>query len=242
MQQVDDYQEENRQALIDLKKSVDLMADKIKELNDKYVAPKDEVEVRGSVEVNTEPDIEVENLYEVTDALDMLSADITTAIVENSYKPYKEITVKNITEAIPKEVKINNLTELASYFTTLTNTIKSNKPLVNVTKQEVVFPTSPTKPISVRLSDGKAFINQLMAVVGGSGSKVDSDSLVDYQICERDDSASTKYYGYAKMKGDWYIMRESSTGSYRYAKGTTSFATNWTNRASLTYDYIYEVF
>lgn len=63
-----------------------------------------------------------------------------------------------------------------------------------------------------------------------------------YTISQLDDSGSTNYYGFVNKIGEWYISRESNDGSYRYTKGTSSFSTNWTNRASLTYDYFDNIF
>lgn len=62
-----------------------------------------------------------------------------------------------------------------------------------------------------------------------------------YKITEVDDS-TTSYYGFLDKDGKWYIMQESSSGAYRYSKGTTNFSTNWTNRASLSYDYFHNIF
>jgi len=63
-----------------------------------------------------------------------------------------------------------------------------------------------------------------------------------YEITEIDDTSSPSYYGFLKKNGYWYIMKEDSAGAYRYSKGATAFSTNWTNRASLTYDYFNSIF
>jgi len=61
-----------------------------------------------------------------------------------------------------------------------------------------------------------------------------------YKITEVDD-ASPAYYGFLEKAGKWFIMKETS-GAYRYSKGSSGFSTNWTNRASLAYDYFDAVF
>jgi len=61
-----------------------------------------------------------------------------------------------------------------------------------------------------------------------------------YKISEMDDS-SPAYYGFVNKDGAWFILKESS-GGYRYVKGASSFTTNWTGRAGLTYDYYHNVF
>lgn len=62
-----------------------------------------------------------------------------------------------------------------------------------------------------------------------------------YKITELDDS-SPAYYGFVDKTGAWFIMKEGSDGTYRYAKGSSNFSTNWTNRGSLSYDYFDAVF
>lgn len=62
------------------------------------------------------------------------------------------------------------------------------------------------------------------------------DPLEAYKISDLDESTSTKYYGFLKDDGSWYILKITSTQA-RYIKGASSYATNWTNRASLSYDY-----
>lgn len=45
------------------------------------------------------------------------------------------------------------------------------------------------------------------------------------------------YLGYIASDGAWYIARiTNADSSFRYAKGTSDYVTNWTNRASLTYN------
>lgn len=65
-----------------------------------------------------------------------------------------------------------------------------------------------------------------------------------YILCDVDGDSEPKYYGYQRQDGFWYIQKETTSGdsSYRYAAGTDGYATNWTNRASLNYDYPEGVF
>lgn len=73
--------------------------------------------------------------------------------------------------------------------------------------------------------------------------------MAGFMGCEADELSNPKYYGMVNKKGDWYILRDDTTGtssssssSFRYCYGQTDFPTNWTNRASLTYDYPYNIF
>lgn len=63
-----------------------------------------------------------------------------------------------------------------------------------------------------------------------------------YKISEIDDASSPAYYGFVDKTGAWFIMREDSSGAYRYTKGATSFSTNWPSRSSLTYGYFDAIF
>lgn len=72
--------------------------------------------------------------------------------------------------------------------------------------------------------------------------RVDSlNSLESYAISDLDEAGATKYYGFLDASGNWYILQLTSTAA-RYIKGTTDYATNWTNRAGLTYDYYNVIF
>lgn len=45
------------------------------------------------------------------------------------------------------------------------------------------------------------------------------------------------YLWYIASDGAWYIARiTNADSSFRYSKGTSDYVTNWTNRASLTYN------
>ncbi len=57
-----------------------------------------------------------------------------------------------------------------------------------------------------------------------------------YKIARVDDSTPA-YYGFLNKDGAWFIMREESSGIYKYAKGDTSFSTNWGNRGEEGFDY-----
>ena len=64
---------------------------------------------------------------------------------------------------------------------------------------------------------------------GGSGA-------TGYSLQNEDRDASYAYVGYKKTAGDWYIYRRTRATNVReYATGASSYATNWTNRGSLTY-------
>ena len=81
--------------------------------------------------------------------------------------------------------------------------------------------------------------------------KVDSNGVLqtsptsNYKISDKDDDASPNYYGFLNASGGWYIMKEivsAGADTYRYIKGSSDYTTNWTNRASLSYDYFNVIF
>ncbi len=85
----------------------------------------------------------------------------------------------------------------------------------------------------------------VVAIKNSAGVQIDpaeAHPTDGYEIAQLDDASLPAYYGFLRKTGAWYIMKEDSAGAYRYSKGTTAFSTNWTNRASLTYDYFNSVF
>ena len=70
------------------------------------------------------------------------------------------------------------------------------------------------------------------------------DAIFDrYRVAGVDDGGAIKYYGYLSISGAWYILEEDTTNkTFKYAKGTSDFGTNWTGRAGLTYRFYNEVF
>jgi hypothetical protein len=163
------YQEENRQALIDLNTNLKIFGVELKTFNENYKPPLDNVTVSGKVDVNTEKSVEINNWQEFTDKFNEFTATISTAIAEHSYKPREAVKISNIDEITPKSIEINNLSDLTAYFDTLGEMIKNNQPIVNVTKQNIVFPTSAKNPIAVRLSNGKEFYEAIMGAMAGGG-------------------------------------------------------------------------
>jgi hypothetical protein len=78
-----------------------------------------------------------------------------------------------------------------------------------------------------------------------SGNKINpaqSQPLDGYRICEIDDDVIS-FYGFTNTDGAWYIMKiDTDSGSFRYAKGDSSFPTHWDKRVNLNYDYFSNLF
>jgi hypothetical protein len=65
-------------------------------------------------------------------------------------------------------------------------------------------------------------------------------TLAGYKISDIDTSTSTQYFGFIDYNGNWYIIKfDTTANTIRYAAGSASnsYATNWTNRTTLTYTY-----
>lgn len=84
---------------------------------------------------------------------------------------------------------------------------------------------------------------QAICLVDSAGNElpVSGNALNAYVISDLDEAGTTKYYGFLDPEGNWYILQLTSTAA-RYIKGTSSYATNWTGRAGLTYDYYNMIF
>ena len=60
-----------------------------------------------------------------------------------------------------------------------------------------------------------------------------------YILADYEDSSNPIYLGKLNKNGNWYIEKIDQTAkTMRYVKGDSDYPTNWTNRATLTYDYI----
>jgi hypothetical protein len=74
--------------------------------------------------------------------------------------------------------------------------------------------------------------------VDSSGRLITAGVIDDYKINDQDNT-SPYYYGFERADGYWYIMKRTVSGtdvSFRYASGTTDYATAWTNRATQSYN------
>ncbi len=72
------------------------------------------------------------------------------------------------------------------------------------------------------------------------------EPLREYRPADQDTNAAVRYYGFVDRFGNWYIRKDDTTDrantSFRYARGSSDYATNWTGRADIAYDRFDEVF
>lgn len=82
---------------------------------------------------------------------------------------------------------------------------------------------------------------QKVIAISSDSSGNELNLLAGYVLSGGDDD--NRYYGYVNQSGGWYIQHyDDATKTYQYVKGNTDFATNWGNRAILSYDYFDVVF
>lgn len=78
------------------------------------------------------------------------------------------------------------------------------------------------------------------------------EAVPEFMTVEADETGSIKYWGFARKDGKWYIARETTSDgivSIRIAArdnnlpmaDTVRLHDVWTDRANLTYSYIYQV-
>ena len=131
--------------------------------------------VINKIEIDEKPFEELSK--KLQNQLELVTAGIVKAVVDNAKEPAKEVTVKNITDAKNKEVVVTNLKELQTEIKNLAREIVNSQPIVNVEKQNVVFPQNANNPISVRLSDGKSFYNAVAALAQSGISQLANANL-----------------------------------------------------------------
>lgn len=179
--------------------------------------------------------------------------------VENQPEPVKEVSITNLPEPVT-EVSLDKKTvkaiekSISKIDVKPELTVESKEVEVNVEKQ---FSDDPTEFMPVQMTDGKKFVNinkrfddvvtaikQMGAgvVVSNSSGEEDPTSVYKPSDADKNDGA-TSYYGFLTASGSWYIMSVNSDSTeFRYTRGSNNYTTNWTNRASLTYNYFDIIF
>jgi len=67
------------------------------------------------------------------------------------------------------------------------------------------------------------------------------DFLTNYNISDKETDVATEYFGFVDKDENWYIQRMTAT-DIRYVAGAGDYATAWTGRAGLSYDYFFNTF
>lgn len=216
-----------------------------------------------SIKIPKAPDsVKVSNLGDVLEALKKLQDSIASiefnptinVSAPEVYVPEQKAPVVTVTPT-PVTVTPTPVTvSPADVFIDIQGILEALEPLKYLSDRA-------ESPLSVRLSDGKSFMKaiqtltknqerQMTVFSNNSGMTSDEfktvtrnvdDVMAKYRIADKDDDASPNYYGFLDPRGNWYILKETvSAGgdTYRYARGGSDYATNWTNRAALSYGYM----
>jgi hypothetical protein len=231
------YLEEQRLELIKLNKGILELSDKLQTQVETYVAPKEEINVKGEVTVNTQKEVTVKNLNDLQDWLKNASQAITKAISDNKTEPIKEINVKNIKDAKNEAIKITNFSELQKFFDGLNKAINDlPAPIVNVEKQTIELPTAANKAIAVRLSDGKSFYNAITSFTNAV-TNIDTESIVTE--LQTINSLTPNSFDYIAVT---YPTTDSEVYTYKKGgSGGTTMQTITVTYASATKDQIISV-
>lgn len=218
------------------------------ELQVKQANNPEKLEVSGAVQVNTEKEVAITNVDAFVKGLDDLGNKLATIIEQNAHKPLDTVTVANIEAALAKELKVTNFGELQDDLIAIRDAVINSQAVVNVEKQDVVFPTDPRKPIAVRLSDGKSFYNAIAAAISsgvnttGLATETKQDAIVSaienisvtstpdratnaYSISAVSDDGTYKYFYFEDASLNYYIMRKHKTNkTFSYTKGTGGYS------------------
>lgn len=203
----------------------------------------DEITVSGKVEVNTEKEVSITNMNEFVSGLDKLAQNLELTL--KKLTPTDTVTVKNIQDAIAKELRISNLGDLKSDLQAIKQAIIDNQAIVNVTEKAISWPQLAKDAIPVRLSDGKSFYKAMMSAIASGGGTSSTTATASYTYIQKDTTsdATYKYYGYMDKNNSWYIKRiHKTTNLALFAKNDINYTENWNSRTSLTYGTYGDVF
>lgn len=195
------------------------------------------------------PDVSVKNFPKPQDSKEVVKAikdlgstlkpipDDDSGVINaiNSLKSQNEALVKiiqqlelkpEITVSVP-EVKVD-----APDFKPVIKAIEKAKP------EPVVIDNSSIESL---LRDNLAATKAVARSINGLSFPVantPTDPLIKYNPADLDDVPAVQYFGYTDNSGAWYVKRIDTSvapKTIRYSFGQSDYATNWTNRASLTY-------
>lgn len=205
----------------------------------------------NEINVSWDKPVEVSNIDLLENKIDNLGKALTEAIEKNKFEQ-EPVVVKNILDAVTKEVSIKNINDLKKYFDDLEQVIIENKPNIKIDKQDIVWPSSPTKPIPVRLSDGKSFYKAVTQALsggsipsalirntgGGQALATVGETALYTERYDLDD-ANINYYGIAPIgtaesANNWTITKYDLTDA-NSSSGKVATSISWLNRESVEY-------
>ena len=220
----------------------------LEKLKPEKVSFPDEIKVSNIPSLPEVQKVEVSNIQKIIDDIakslpkektkktDKLLAKIIK-LLENQIKsqtnnnqPDLNLLIEKLNELQPQYRETFDLTPITQYLENLGQPASLN--------QEQFERLS-----TLLMNIGNAFVGKASEATLQSINDNITSSLSKYHITDQDTSGTTQYFGFTDKDGAWYIMAiDTSTNSYRYSKGDSDYTTAWSNRASETYDYYYNIF
>jgi len=156
-------------------------------------------------------------------------------------------SLKKAVKAIKLDPKINVTPPVSEKIIVPAPSVSIKQEKIDYKKLAALMP-KPAKEIDydkLSKSISKQVAGMVVSVGGGGGKRKEGldDLTRSYNIADKDAAGDVKYYGFTGRTGDWYILKEDSTTyEYRYIKGSSGYAENWTDRATLEYGYYHIIF
>ena len=165
------------------------------------------------------------------------------ANVANTVKSELQATNRAVTNSKSDRVEVSNLQEISSKLDSLAGTVDA---LAKAIKGLELAPkiTVPKPTVEIQATDVTSVVKGLKEVTKAVTNKpipvanVPTDPLIYYTPADIDDAGAVQYFGYTDNRGAWYIRKFDTSASpktIRFCFGQSNYATNFTNRASLTY-------
>ncbi len=164
----------------------------------------------------------ISTITKFTDSLGLFVYDLAEA----GYVEGETVTV-NVTEPFNNEIQTQTYVVEGSFLEeNITTELRTRVEQISALQLQNVLHSVGKKPIT---GDNPLPI-------------INKTRLTDeYELSGGDDD--NRIYGYIDKDGAWYIQKfDESDKTYKYARGSSDFESNWTNRASLTYQFYNEVF
>jgi hypothetical protein len=193
-------------------------------------------------------DIKIPEQVDNSDKLEKLESAIKA--VDASIKAQKlvaEAPIVNVPEAVVNVDKPDLSPIEQEQKKTRTDLVKAIK--------GIVIPETDIKPLEKELKKLNKLFNEFVeygtgSSGGGPGIVTPTDPLIAYVVQdEAPNDTGASYYGFAKVDGTYLIMERDKTSTPytdRYANignnaTRTTYQLAWTNRATLTYSYIFNL-
>lgn len=186
------------------------------------------------------PDVTVTNQPDSIKTPDVLEVTKAVKALEKALKPLKNDN-SDVIQAI-KSLKLSptytpSIQVAPTPVTVAAPIVKVDAPdLSSITKAIEANKTAPVdlKPVVTALKAVQKSVDTKPTPVANTPT----DPLIYYLPADIDDANAVQYFGYTDNKGAWYIRKYDTSISpktLRFAFGQANYATNFTNRASLTY-------